>query len=56
VKKSYNRKSCEELSPIFRGIINSKHRGKIITKDYKQYERIGDNLLYCLKTSLIVNL
>jgi hypothetical protein len=50
------RNYCEDLSPTLRAFRKSKHHGKIIELDGLTYERIGDDLFYCHKTSSIKNL
>ena len=47
---------CEDMSPTLRALRKSKHHGKIIELNGLTYERIGDDLFYCHKTSSIKNL
>jgi hypothetical protein len=51
--KSKGRIGCEEISSIFKQIKSSKHNGKLITINNIEYERVGDDLLYNIKTSRI---
>jgi hypothetical protein len=44
---------CEDISIILKSIKTSKKNGKTIEIDGLQYEYIGDEMLYCLKTSTI---
>ena len=55
-RKIVRRNYCEDMSPTLRAFRKSKHHGKIIELDGLSYERIGDDLFYCLKTSTIKNL
>jgi hypothetical protein len=55
-RKIVRRYYCEDTSPTLRSFRKSKHHGKIIELDGLTYERIGDDLFYCLKTSSIKNL
>ena len=55
-RKIVRRHYCEDMSPTLRTFRKSKHHGKIIELDGLTYERIGDDLFYCLKTSSIKNL
>jgi hypothetical protein len=47
---------CEDVSPILKSIKASKKHGKTIEINGLQYEHIGDDMLYCLKTSTIKKL
>jgi hypothetical protein len=51
--KQKGRTGCEDNSPIFRQIKSSKYNGKLKIINNIEYERIGDNLLYNIKTSRI---
>ena len=55
-RKIIKRNYCEDMSPTLRAFRKSKHHGKIIELDGLTYERIGDDLFYCFKTSTIKNL
>ena len=55
-RKIVRRHYCEDISPTLRTFRKSKHHGKIIELDGLTYERIGDDLFYCFKTSSIKNL
>lgn len=55
-RKIVRRNYCEDMSPTLRAFRKSKHHGKIIELDGLSYERIGDDLFYCFKTSSIKNL
>ena len=52
-RKIIRRHYCEDMSPTLNAFRKSKHHGKIIELDGLTYERIGDNLFYCFKTSTI---
>lgn len=55
-KKPYKRFYCEDTSPLLKLIKTSKNHGKIRTINDLTYEQIGDDMLYCFKTSRIVKL
>jgi hypothetical protein len=55
-RKIVRRHYCEDLSPTLRSFRKSKHHGVIIELNGLTYERIGDDLFYCFKTSFIKNL
>jgi hypothetical protein len=55
-RKIIKRNYCEDMSPTLRAFRKSKHHGVIIELDGLTYERIGDDLFYCFKTSTIKNL
>ena len=55
-RKIVRRHYCEDMSPTLRAFRKSKHHGVMIELDGLAYERIGDDLFYCLKTSSIKNL
>ena len=55
-RKIVRRYYCVDTSPTLRSFRKSKHHGKIIELDGLTYERIGDDLFYCFKTSSIKNL
>jgi hypothetical protein len=55
-RKTNRRIYCEDVSPTLNILRKSKHHGNTIQLNGLIYERIGDNLLYCEKTSLIKNL
>ena len=44
---------CEYNSPIFRQIKSSRFNGKLKIINNNEYERVGDDLLYNIKTSRI---
>ena len=44
---------CEDTSSILKSIRASKKHGKTVEINCLQYEHIGDDMLYCLKTSRI---
>ena len=44
---------CEDISPVLKSIRTSKKHGKTVEINGLQYEHIGDDMLYCLKTSTI---
>ena len=47
---------CEDVSPVLKSIRASKKHGKTVEINGLQYEHIGDDMLYCLKTSRIKKL
>jgi len=47
---------CEDISSTLKSIRNSKKHGKTVEINGLQYEHIGDDMLYCLKTSRIKKL
>jgi hypothetical protein len=55
-RKINKRTCCEDASPILNMFRKSKHHGEKIQLNGLMYKRIGDNLLYCEKTSSIKNL
>jgi len=44
---------CEDISLILKSIRASKKHGETVEINGLQYEYIGDDILYCLKTSRI---
>jgi hypothetical protein len=55
-RKPYRRVYCEDTSPILKSIRTAKNHGKIKTINDLTYEQIGDDMLYCPKTSRVVKL
>ncbi len=55
-RKPYKRVYCEDISPILKSIRNAKNHGKIRTINDLTYEQIGDDMLYCPKTSRVLKL
>jgi hypothetical protein len=55
-RKPYRRFYCEDTSPILKSIRTAKNHGKIRTINDLTYEQIGDDMLYCPKTSRVVKL
>jgi len=55
-RKPYRRVYCEDISPILKSIRTAKNHGKIRTINDLTYEQIGDDMLYCPKTSRVVKL
>ena len=47
---------CEDISPILKSIRTSKKHGKTVEIQGQQYEYVGDDMLFCLKTSTIKKL
>jgi hypothetical protein len=47
---------CEDASPTLKSIRTSKTHGKTVEINGLQYEYVGDDMLYCLKTSRIEKL
>ena len=55
-RKPYKRVYCEDTSPMLKSIRVAKNHGKIRTINDITYEQIGDDMLYCPKTSRVVKL
>ena len=55
-RKPYRRVYCEDTSPLLKSIRTAKNHGKIRTINDLTYEQIGDDMLYCFKTSRVVKL
>jgi len=55
-RKPYRRVYCEDTSPVLKSIITAKNHGKIRTINDLTYEQIGNDMLYCFKTSRVVKL
>lgn len=55
-RKPYKRFYCEDTSPSLKSIKTAKNHGKIRTINDLTYEQIGDDMLYCFKTSRVVKL
>lgn len=49
----YKRKYCEDTSPTIKSLRSSKKHGQTVEINGLQYEHIGSDMLYCLKTSRI---
>ena len=47
---------CEDVSSTLKSIRNSKKHGKTVEINGMQYEYIGDDMLYCFKTSTVKKL
>ena len=47
---------CEDVSSILKSIRTSKKHGKTVQINGNEYEYVGDDLLYCVKTSRIKKL
>lgn len=47
---------CEDVSSTLRSIRSGKKHGKTVEINGMQYEYIGDDMLYCLKTSTVKKL
>ena len=47
---------CEDISPTLKSIRASKKHGKIVEIHGLQYEYVGDDMLFCLKTFRIKKL
>ena len=56
MRKIPKRTYCEDTSPILKSIRTAKNHGKIRTINDLTYEQIGDDMLYCFKTSRVVKL
>jgi hypothetical protein len=55
-RKPYKRFYCEDISPILKSIRNAKNHGKIRIINDNTYEQIGNDMLYCFKTSRVLKL
>jgi len=44
---------CEDISPTLKSIRTSKKHGKTVEIQGQQYEYVGDDMLFCLKTLTI---
>jgi hypothetical protein len=55
-RKPYRRVYCEDTSPLLKSIRTAKNNGKIRIINDLTYEQIGDDMLYCFKTSRVVKL
>lgn len=55
-RKPYRRVYCEDTSHVLKSIRTAKNHGKIRTINDLTYEQIGDDMLYCFKTSRVVKL
>jgi len=47
---------CEDVSSVLKSIRASKKHGKTVEINGLQYEYIGDDMLYCFKTSTVKKL
>lgn len=47
---------CEDVSSTLKSIRSAKKHGKTVEIHGEQYEYVGDDMLYCLKTSRIKKL
>ena len=47
---------CEDVSSVLKSITTAKKHGKTVEINGLQYEHVGDDMLYCLKTSTIKKL
>jgi len=47
---------CEDISPTLKLIRTSKKHGKTVEIQGQQYEYVGDDMLFCLKTFRIKKL
>jgi hypothetical protein len=55
-KKPYKRSCCGDISPILKSIKNAKNHGKVRIINGNTYEQIGNDMLYCFKTSRVLKL
>jgi hypothetical protein len=55
-RQPYKRIYCEDTSPTLKLIRTAKNHGKIRTINDLTYEQIGDDMLYCFKTSRVLKL
>lgn len=44
---------CEDISPTLKSIRASKKHGKTVEIQGQLYEYVGDDMLFCFKTSII---
>lgn len=56
MRKIPKRTYCEDASSVLKSIRTAKNHGKIRTINDLTYEQIGDDMLYCFKTSRVVKL
>ena len=47
---------CEDISPTLKSIRSGKKHGKTVEIQGQQYEYVGDDMLFCLKTFRIKKL
>ena len=47
---------CEDVSSVLKSIRTAKKHGKMVEINGMQYEYIGDDMLYCIKTSTVKKL
>ena len=47
---------CEDVSSVLKSIRTAKKHGKMVEIDGVYYEHIGDDMLYCFKTSTVKKL
>lgn len=55
-RKLHKRFYCEDTSPTLKSIRTAKNHGKIRTINDLTYEQIGNDMLYCPKTSRVLKL
>jgi hypothetical protein len=55
-RKPYKKLYCDNISPTLKSIRNAKNHGKIRIINDLTYEQIGDDMLYCFKTSRVIKL
>lgn len=47
------RKYCEDTSKTLKSVRSSKNHGKTVQINGNEYEYVGSDMLYCLKTSRV---
>ncbi len=55
-KRAISRVWCEDISNTLKLISTSKKHGKTVEINGEQFEYVGDDMVYCLKTSRIKKL
>jgi hypothetical protein len=56
MRKNNKRILCEDISPTIKAITSYKLHKHIVEIKGNKYERIGEDIVYCLKTSRIFKL
>lgn len=56
MRKNNKKILCEDISPTIKAITSYKLHKHVMEIKENKYERIGEDMLYCLKTSRIFKL
>ena len=56
MRKKPTRIYCEDLSPTIRKLRTDKNHNKIMIINDLTYEQIGNDMLYCFKSSRVLKL